>query len=71
MRNTTSPHCAIITFDVKIHEMLPDKSLNPTIMTKEDMRKHGITNKAAIKVEGFNEKNCIEKVIETLEKLNE
>jgi hypothetical protein len=70
MPDTTAPHCAIITFDIKIHEKFSDGSLNPTIMTVEEMKEYGITTKAAIKVDGFNQKKCIENVKETLEKIN-
>jgi hypothetical protein len=71
MTDTTAPHCAIITFDIKIHQKLSDGSLHPTIMTMDEMREHGITTKASMKVEGFNQKKCIENLKEKLEKLNE
>lgn len=71
MRNTTSPHVAIVSFEIKIHEELPDGSLNPTIMTDEELAGYGITKRASFSVKGFNAKKCAENIKRELEKLNE
>jgi hypothetical protein len=65
------PHYAQIVFSVNIHKKLSDGSLDPKIVSEEELHKYGITKKAIFSVEGYDKANCIQKVKETLEKLNE
>lgn len=71
MRNTTHPHTAVVSFEIKIHEELPDKSLDPTIMTDAELEKFGLTKRAVFCVSGFNLKNCVENLKAKMEKLND
>lgn len=70
MRNTTVPHTAVVSFDIKIHENIAGNSLDPSIMTEEELKERGLTKRATFSVKGFNLENCIEKLKEKLEKLN-
>jgi hypothetical protein len=70
MRNTTSPHTAILSINIKIHENIGGNSLNPSIMSEEELKEHGVTKHATVSVTGFNLENCIEKLKEKLEKFN-
>lgn len=69
--NTTKPHQAIFEIKIKVHEVLPDGSLNPTIMTDEQLKEFGLSSRATLSVKGFNLKNCLENLEKKLEKLND
>ena len=65
------PHYAQIVFNVNIHKKLPDGSLDPQTVSEEELHKYGISKKAIFTLEGYDKVNCIQKVKQTLEKLNE
>ena len=65
-----SPHKAIVTFDIRIHEVMSDGTLYPMPVSKEVIQKHGINNKAIIAVEGLNRADCIRKIKDKLERVN-
>lgn len=64
-----APHTALITMNIKIHEILEDGQVNPRYLSNEEMEKFGITEKAILRVDGFDKFDCVKKMIELFQKL--
>ena len=70
-KRDTAPHVAIIKFNVIVHRMLPDGSLDPEIVDCSDLFKDNeMAKNAEITVEGFDKWHCVKKIKQKLEKLN-
>ena len=66
-----APHVALITMNVKIHELLETGDVNPKSLSKDQLDKFGITEKAILRVDGFDRFNCVKKMIEVFQKIGE
>ena len=64
-----APHTALVTMNIKIHEILEDGQVNPRYLSTEEMEKFGITEKAVLRVDGFDKFDCVKKMIELFQKL--
>lgn len=66
------PHVGIVKFNIFIHKMLSDGSVDPQIVDcSEDFRENEITNLGEIHVIGYDKWDCIKKVKNILENLGE
>jgi hypothetical protein len=66
-----APHTALITMDIKIHELLESGDVNPRYLSNEELDKFGITNRAILRVNGFDKFDCIKKLIEVFQTIGE
>ena len=66
-----APHVALITMDIKIHELLNSGDVNPRYLSNEELVKFGITNRAVLRVNGFDRFDCIKKLIEIFQTIGE
>lgn len=65
------PHVGIVRFNIFIHKMLPDGSIDPAIVDcHNEFRDSKITSTGEFHVTGFDKRNCIEKLKKKLESLN-
>jgi len=64
------PHQATVTFNISVHKILDDGSLDPLPVREQELKKFGINTKAVLVLDGYDKANCIAKVKEKLEKLN-
>ena len=65
-----APHVALITMDIRIHELLESGDVNPKSLSKEELDKFGITEKAILRVDGFDRFDCLKKMIELFQKIS-
>lgn len=65
------PHIAIVTFKIDIRPVNPDNSFESYKLSNRDLEKYNMTHKAQIIVKGPSEAECVKKVKQTLEKMNE
>ena len=66
-----APNVALITMNVKIHELLETGDVNPKCLSKEQLDKFGITEKAILRVDGFDRFDCVKKMIEVFQKISQ
>tara|TARA_Y100000310_G_scaffold315845_1_gene366911 strand:+ start:2946 stop:3209 length:264 start_codon:yes stop_codon:yes gene_type:complete len=64
-----APHVALITMNIRIHELLESGDVNPKFLSKEELDKFGVTEKAILRVDGFDKFDCVKKMIELFQKL--
>jgi hypothetical protein len=70
-KNNTAPHIGIIKFNIFIHKLLPDGSVDPILADcSSDFKDCKITNAGELHVTGYDKLNCINKIKERLESLN-
>ena len=65
-----APHVALITMDIRIHELLESGDVNPKSLSKEELDMFGITEKAILRVDGFDRFDCLKKMIELFQKIS-
>lgn len=66
------PHIGIIKFNIFIHKMLSDGSIDPQVINcSEDFKDNQMTNLGEIHVIGFDKWDCIKKIKELLEELGD
>jgi hypothetical protein len=71
-KSDKSPHTGIIRFNIFIHRVLDDGSIDPEIIEcVEDFKGNQMANRGEISVMGFNKQDCISKVKKLLEALGE
>ncbi len=58
-----APHTAIIKMEILVHPVLETGELHPGALSEEELSKFGITNRAVMKVDGFDRFECIKKII--------
>lgn len=64
-------HIAIITMKIDIRPMNSDNTFESYMLGPRDLEKYGMSNKAQIIIKGASEAECVKRVKETLEKMNE
>lgn len=65
------PHIGLLKFNIIVHRMLPDGSMDPEIIDCSDLFKdHQITNRGELHVVGVDKWDCVQKIKEKLESLN-
>mgnify|MGYP001265252204 CR=1 FL=1 len=64
------PHIAIVTMKFDVRALNPDNTMDLYVMGDEALNKYGITTKAQFCVKGYSEADCIKKLKQTLEKMN-
>lgn len=65
------PHIAIVTFKIDIRPVNQDNSFETYKLSNRDLEKYNMTHKAQIIVKGPSEAECVSRVKQTLEKMNE
>lgn len=66
------PHIGIIKFNIFVHKMLSDGSIDPQVINcSEDFKENQMTNLGEIHVVGFDKWDCIKKVKKLLEELGD
>jgi len=68
----TGPHIGILRFNIFIHRMMEDGSIDPDIIDcVEDFKDNKMAHQGEIHVVGYNKENCIDKVKRLLESLGD
>lgn len=71
-KKNTAPHIAIVKFNILIHRILADGSIDPQVIDCSDLFKdHKMAQQAEFTVEGFDKWDCVKKLKKILEKLGE
>jgi len=69
-RINIGPHMGLLKFNIFIHRVLEDGSIDPQpVDCTDEFQKLGMTNLGEINVTGYDKNNCIEKVKTLLESL--
>jgi hypothetical protein len=70
-KTNLGPHVGIVRFNIFIHKMLPDGSIDPVVVDCQgEFRDSKMASIGEFHVTGFDKWNCIEKVKKKLENLN-
>lgn len=64
------PHCAVLTFRIEVRQLGKDNVLGETVLSKNELYKYGMSDKAKIHIKGETEADCIRKVKNMLENLD-
>jgi len=64
------PHIAVLTFKIDIRSLSNDNIMGESTLSKNELLRYGMSNKAQIFVKGATESECIRKVKNLLENLN-
>ena len=68
----TCPHVGIIKVSVFMHRMSSDGSIDPDPIDCSDLFKdHEMAKNAQIHVKGFDKWDCVQKVKETIDRMND
>jgi hypothetical protein len=66
------PHIGIIKFDIMIHKMFQDGTVDPQMIDCSDLfADHEMSNLGEIHVVGFDKWDCVKRVKEKLESLSD
>lgn len=69
-KRNVGPHVGIVRFNIFIHRMLPDGSIDPEIVDCSDLFKdHNMTQAGEFYVNGFDKWDCAKKIKTKLESL--
>lgn len=60
------PHYAQINFSIEIRKVLPDGSLESSTISKKELSKYGISDKAVFAIQGYDKADCIQKIKQVL-----
>lgn len=63
-------HIAIITMKIDIRPMNSDNTFDRYMLGPKDLDRYNMSNKAQIVIKGASEAECVNKVKQTLEKMN-
>jgi len=64
------PHIAVLTFKIDIRELDNNGIMGESVLSKTELLKYGMSNKAQIFVKGQTEADCIKKVKNILENID-
>lgn len=68
--NSKIPYVGIIRFNIFIHKMNPDGSIDPEVVDcSEQFSNTNIANKAELKITTIGLENCIQEIKNKMEKL--
>ena len=66
------PHIGILRFNIFVHRLLPDGSIDPEIIDCSDLfYDNEMTNRGEIYVNGIDKWDCVKRVKDKLESLND
>tara|TARA_R110000824_G_scaffold9932_13_gene44152 strand:+ start:184 stop:447 length:264 start_codon:yes stop_codon:yes gene_type:complete len=65
------PHMAIVTMKIDVRAMEPDGTFDIYVMGQKELQKYGMTTKAQISINAPSEAECIKKLKQLLERLND
>mgnify|MGYP003152552465 CR=1 FL=1 len=65
------PHLAIVTLKVDVRAMNVDETLDHSVMGNGALKKYGLTRKGQFHVRGVDEADCIRKLKQILERIND
>lgn len=69
-KRNIGPHIAVVKFNIFIHRLLPDGSIDPEILDcSDDFKDYDTTDEAELSITGFDRWDCIRKVKAKLESL--
>lgn len=67
-----SPYVGIISFNVFVHRLLQDGSLDPEVLDcADDFDKIGMSKQAEMSVTGFSKEECLKAIKDKIERLIE
>ncbi len=66
----TNPHIAVLTFKIDVRELDNQGIMGESILSKSELLKYGMSNKAQILIKGETEADCIKKVKDILENID-
>lgn len=67
-----SPYVGIISFNIFVHRLLEDGSLDPEILDcAADFDKIGMSKQAEVSVTGFSKEECLQEIKDKIERLIE
>lgn len=70
-KTNLGPHVGIIKFNIFVHKLLPDGSVDPLIVNcKDEFVNSKMASAGELHVTGYDKWNCIEKIKQKLESLN-
>ena len=70
-KRNTAPHVALINFNILIHRLLPDGTIDPQVVDCSDLfQQDHIAKQGQIIIQGFDKWDCIKNIKEKLERLN-
>jgi hypothetical protein len=64
------PHVTVLTFKIEVRELQPNGIMGESVLSKNELRKFGMSDKAQIYIKGATESECIQKVKNLLENLD-
>jgi hypothetical protein len=64
------PHIAVLTFKIDVRELDNDGIMGEFVLSGNELKKYGMSNKAQIFVKGQSEADCIKKVKNILENID-
>lgn len=65
------PHIAIIKFNIFVHELANDGSIDPFVIDcEEEFNRIGCSEQCEIKIVGLNKWDCLTKVKKVMEDIN-
>lgn len=65
------PHIAVLTFRIEVREVQPNGIMGESVLGRNELQKFGMSDKAQIHVMGGTESECIQKVKNLLENLDD
>jgi hypothetical protein len=72
LKRNTAPHVGVIRVSVFVHRMSSDGSIDPDPIDCSDLFKdHAMAKKAEMHVKGFDKWDCVKKVKDTLDRMND
>ena len=71
MNRREKPHIAIVTVKVDIWAVNADGTLDQYVMGDSTLERYGISRKGQFVVKGHDEADCINKIIQTMERIQD
>jgi hypothetical protein len=69
-RSEHAPYAGIISFNIFVHRLLPDGSLDPEVLDcAKDFDKIGMSGEAELSVTGFSLEECLTEIKNKIERL--
>jgi hypothetical protein len=69
-KRNTAPHVAIVNFNILVHRLLPDGSIDPQVVDCSDLfMGNYIAKQGQVSIHGFDKWDCVKNIKERLERL--
>lgn len=64
-------HVAIVTFEIEVRPVNLDNTMEDSALNNKDFDRYNMSNKARVVIKGSSEADCVNKVKNVLEKIND